>query len=434
MRCLASIVRWTIANVIPGFLISVFLILLVSIAAELYLRASKPFVKTEWNSRFDPELGFVFVPGAIIRHTNYVDFWSEQKANSWGFLDREPPMAIDSHRCRIAFIGDSFVEAAQVPVEQKFHRLIEAEWNLSNTTNQIETIALGYSGTGQANQLPWAKLIRPLHPRLIVLVFVNNDFANNNAWLEAARNGWHPHHPPRPFTKNGMIQAPDPNWLSHLLPGQTGSAQAAWTKNIGGIRGWLHRRLYQKSYLYTTLWHVWNYRTNDISAFYSNVPDALRELKKLPAGKEVFGDWSPPNDLTLDQMFMAEKMPPVFWNALEDTRYAIRLWKAAAENLRARLVILATHTLKSTDLPTGRAAAVRRVRSDLLYTRLISIAQAEGIPVVDQAEYIIRSGATLEQASFSYDGHWSVFGHQTAAAAVLEYLRHNPDICARTYQ
>ncbi len=425
--------RWLRDNVVPGLVVSLALIFLAGVAGEIYLRATKPFVKPQWISRFDTELGFTFEPNALIRHTNHIDFWSEQKANTWGFLDYEPPHDVKaSGVCRIAFVGDSFVEAAQVPIDKKFHRLLEAGWNAKISGFVLETFALGYSGTGQANQLPWARLIASKKPDLIVLVFVSNDFSNNNAWLEAARNGWHPAHPSRPFVINGRLVRPDPDWRKYLLPGQTGSAQAAWSIESNSITGWLHRKLYRKSFLYSALNRMWVHYAYGAPAYYANVPSALAELKKLPGGREKFGDWNPPEDLTLDQMFLAERMPPVFQEALNDTRVALGLWKQEAKKIGAELAILATHTLRASGLPIPEhAARTRGVNAALLSQRLQGIAQEVNIAVIDQANHIIRNGGDLKKASFPFDGHWNLYGHRTAAEAVAEWLKTHPEACHR---
>lgn len=267
------------------------LLILLAAAGELYLRSTRPFVRPQWISRFDPILGFTFEPGALIKHTNHVEFWVEAKANSWGFLDDEPPtVPARDGVCRIAFVGDSFVEAAQVPNDKKFHRVLEKHWNAQpNKPFFIEALALGYSGTGQANQLPWVKLLKPVSPRLIVLVFVSNDFSNNNVWLESARNGWHPDHPPRPFLVKGQIRPADPTWREYLMPGQTGNTQAAWTVEQGGLTSWLHKKLWQRSYLYSFLHTLWVRYAYDAHAYYANVPSAVAVLRTMPGGRRCSG-------------------------------------------------------------------------------------------------------------------------------------------------
>ena len=370
----------------PGVAVSAALLLVLVLSGETYLRMARPFVRTEWPSRFDPEFGIAaFIPGARVRHTNHLDYWAENRANRWGFLDRDPPHPGAHASCRIVFIGDSFVEAAQVSLEKKFYRVLEKEWNRTHKSPKLETIALGYSGTGQVNQLPWAHLLAPLRPDLVVLVFVSNDFANNDAWLEAARNGWHPKHAPRVFFHHGHLMPPDPHWRKWLLPGQTGATRTRWDMERGRIAGLIHRLLLRSSYLYAYLYALWVHRVRDPWAYYGNVPAAVAELRKLPEEQGRFGDWDPPDDLTLDQMFMAENMPPVFSHALQETRKALELWRDEAEKMGARIAILATHTMKVQFFsPPPALAKKRRVKPRLLFHRLQSMAKDLGISVIDR--------------------------------------------------
>ena len=55
------------------------------------------------------------------------------------------------------------------------------------------TSAFGIGGTGQVSQLPfYDHYARRLHPKLLVLVFVPNDFRNNSPILMALWNGLDP--------------------------------------------------------------------------------------------------------------------------------------------------------------------------------------------------------------------------------------------------
>src|SRR5712671_5614679 len=94
-------------------------------AVELLLSFRIPFVSISSPSRFDPRVGRIRPPYAEMRWTNYLDFAVTEQANSLGFIDREPPAAKASGVFRILVLGDSFVEALQVPTRQKFHVLLE---------------------------------------------------------------------------------------------------------------------------------------------------------------------------------------------------------------------------------------------------------------------------------------------------------------------
>ena len=75
---------------------------------------------------FVPGVGVLFLPNVEVRATNHLDFWTVSRTNRWGFLDREPispERAAES--CHITVIGDSFVQAKQVPISDKFHVRLE---------------------------------------------------------------------------------------------------------------------------------------------------------------------------------------------------------------------------------------------------------------------------------------------------------------------
>lgn len=49
--------------------------------------------------------------------------------NSYGLHDREYPMQKHASTFRIVALGDSFVEAYQVPMEKNFSKLLELRFN-----------------------------------------------------------------------------------------------------------------------------------------------------------------------------------------------------------------------------------------------------------------------------------------------------------------
>ena len=100
---------------------------LIFIDWEAWFHMRVPFTEVRQPTRFVPGVGVLNEPGAEVRWTRQRrNFWVAQRANRWGFLDREPPAPEQAARtCHIAFIGDSFVEAREVPVADKFHVRLE---------------------------------------------------------------------------------------------------------------------------------------------------------------------------------------------------------------------------------------------------------------------------------------------------------------------
>lgn len=157
--------------------------------------------------------------------TNGLDFWTTSRTNSLGFLDREP---IGSERaaesCHIIMIGDSFVEAREVAISDKFHVQLEEMAARKLPHLNVTTSTFGYRTTGRINQLPfYDKHARGLHPKLLVLVFVDNDFMDNSAVLDmfSIRRRLDPKHLPFVYVEREMdgkikLRPPSPDWASRL--------------------------------------------------------------------------------------------------------------------------------------------------------------------------------------------------------------------------
>lgn len=191
---------------------------LVALAGEAWLRSTAPFMVSHWPTVFVPGVGVMLVPDTEVRWTNGLDFWTVSRTNRWGFLDRAPPSpqrAAES--CHIAVIGDSFVNARQVRVREKFHVLLEERAASELPRLDVTTSAFGLDGTGQVQQLAlYDEYARQLGPKLVVLVFVPNDYIDNFALWWALRQGWHPEHMPhvsaaRAADGGFALHPPDPD-------------------------------------------------------------------------------------------------------------------------------------------------------------------------------------------------------------------------------
>lgn len=110
--------------------------------------------------------------------------------NSRGMRDnREYENFPKSNAYRVAVVGDSYVEALQVDVNQTFWRLMESRLN-SQCNNlryrEFEVLPFGVSGHGPAQYLLNIEhKILKLHPDLILVTFTpGNDFRNSIESLE----------------------------------------------------------------------------------------------------------------------------------------------------------------------------------------------------------------------------------------------------------
>ncbi len=329
---------------------------------EVALRLSRPFGTPHRPLRLVPGIGVHYKPHAEFRRTDHSNFWVSARTNSYGFVDREPPASeLAAAGCHVAVVGDSFVEGGEVPMADKLHIRLEQMAADRLPGWDVTTSAYGFFGTGQVHQLGyWDKWIRRLRPDLVVLVVVANDFHDN-------RHRASPYHPFLTANRLGdgrfVLVSPD----SIHQPRPVAAAVRAW------------RRIPARLQPYVVPW----------------LRNRLRQLSRHP----------PRNLLSEDQV--------------DHTAFALDQWTERTRRGGARLVVLATHTLKTWPVAT----------SNNLFEHVTRMANARGLSVVDQYDYIARRGADLANAAWNPGGHWTPFGHQLAADALIEYLKASPGAC-----
>ena len=358
---------------------------LVGIVVEAYFHLTKPFMTSSLPSEFVPEVGLVRTPNAEMRYTNRLDFWTVQRSNSLGFLDREPPsLQRAAASCHVVVLGDSNVEAREVPLDAKLHMRLEEVAAKKLPRLKITTSAYGRGDTGQVQQLAfYDNFARALRPRLVVLVFIPNDFMDNSPVLYGSMTGWDPEHlPARSVVKNEEERMT-------FRPPQGDYADFASTSPMSWRR-LLSRAAHEGSWI----------------ASWLEVRVGPSRTKRDPQLRRL-GDLRP--------LFAQDDPPPVVQEALEYTIFALEQFKSRTDEDGARLVMLVSHRVT--------------VVSPALFRRVSQIAADVGIPVIDQADYILRQGADLKDAQWTHDAHWNVAGHQWAAEALVEYIEGRPDLC-----
>ncbi|MEO8358564.1 MAG: hypothetical protein ABI672_00925 [Vicinamibacteria bacterium] len=427
-----------VTGALQGAVITAVATLLFLGLGEGWMRLRRPFLTPLWPSQPIPLVGFTFTPHSLVRWTNQLDYWNEGLVNSLGFLDREPSADLtNSANCNVTFLGDSFVEAAQVPIEQKSHVLFETMAQNQLPDRSIRSQAFGYSGTGQVNQVPFYTVFaRPLHPRVVVLVFASNDLANNSSLLEGVRNGWDPTHAPRPFARrsgeSGIERLPPADdWADHLLKPLPKRPELAWWSS-------LHIAARDHSYLYSWAWANAKLKypavaaridpTSDVTGIQANNKAQIGRIAGL---EHALDGWAYPNDLDLDLMFDAKgPLPPAFEDAWTYTAFGIDTIRAEAAKDGASVVALISTTFAN-ELSTKEPAS-EKPRPRVYHTafdRLIRLLRDRQIPYVDQQTYIDEHGIKSEDIRFAHDGHWSSIGHQAAAGALIELFKKNPALC-----
>lgn len=111
------------------------------------------------------------------------------RINSDGWRDAERARAKPANTVRIAVLGDSFIEAVQVPQEATFTSQLEQELNYCQPFGKksIEVLNFGVSSYGTAQQLIALRhWVRDYSPDIVLLAFLpSNDVRNNSRKLES---------------------------------------------------------------------------------------------------------------------------------------------------------------------------------------------------------------------------------------------------------
>ena len=383
---------------------------LIGVVGEAYFRLRAPFVETFRLYAWSPNVGGIFAPKSEVRWTNRLDFWTISRTNTLGFLDREPiSLERAAASCHVAMIGDSYVQASEVPIADKFHVRLEELAAEELRHLDITTSAFGISGTGQVNQLAYYdEFARYLRPALLVLVFVSNDFMNNAPILDGLNRGVDPDRLPNVSATRGAdgtitLQPPYPPSQSTRLAVPSRHPRVTYRlTDMSPLANWLDAK---KRALSTS---------DDID------PKLIARVallsRRSPGYAALLDGWRPTTREGLRGPFRhTQDLPPVYEDALDFTAFALDQFRERADRDGTAVVILSSHTIGT--------------RGDLGFDRLTALAEPRGIPVIDQYDYITRQGAEARDATWVHDGHWNAAGHRWAAEALLEYLKRNQAIC-----
>ena len=413
---------------------------LIGLAGEAYFRLTvvpnwyglyanpKDFVDSS-EQRFVPNVGVMPEPNQEVRHTNHLDYWTITRTNSLGFLDREPiSPSRAAESCHIAIIGDSFVQAKEVDIADKTQVKLEEIAARDLPYLDVTASAFGQGGTGQIHQTAfYDEYARHLRPKVVALVFVPNDFPDNSTILTALEHGLDPDHMRVVTAERGAdgtleLHPPDPDFGAFRLPSpnraQTSNDDNGnvkpYTTTFASVAAFAKTKAVKYSYFAKWL-DVKNAPAANKEAYHPKLVWQADLLSRRPRYSTLLQEWTPTRYRAVIEMFAENYLPPVAEEALEYTKFGLEQFKRRADRDDAKIVILSTHIMKT--------FGIQR------FERLTAIAAELDIPVIDQHDYIISTGAVPTDAKWKHDWHWNKDGHRWAAEALLEWLRDNQEVC-----
>lgn len=349
------------------------------LAGELVFR----LVPTRYSGLLSPErAGQSHVPGAALVHRGQalspqLEPENEVRWNRHGWHDAEHDLNRAPGVLRILVLGDSYVEGVQVPLEALYHRRLARELEARGGT-QVETIAYGWSGWGQRQELVALRDGQPdptrvpsyppglaFDPDLVLVEFLaGNDVRNN-------------------------LPALDELALREQVAGTF--ARALFVSSVR--RGW---------------------------AFSAMVWDKTDQLLRQLTGRT---EW-----LDAEVYREAPRREPELWSrAWEETRAALGAMRALLEPRGVGLVVVGFSTPEEIEgARTGRAPGPGL---DMLlpHRRMAALCEELGLPYLPLPERFARLPGEEQTALHGQgDPHWTEFGHRRAAETTAAFVLETP--------
>lgn len=330
------------------------------------------------------------------------EFKVKVERNSKGLRDYEYSYKKPPNVFRILVLGDSYMEALQVPLEDSFPKLLERYLNRRRNNLRFEVINGGVSNYGTADELIFfRKEGKKYQPDLVLLAFLTgNDVRNNSSKLETKVCGGL-----RPYfiLKGGRLEL-DPD-----------AKRPEIKKECISFKALLHR--YSRFYSFT------------VNIIKKNISWVVLPLIKIGlVEKQQLGHLR--GEIPFDYFVYATCYDPNWEEAWRITEALIYELKREVEGIGSKFaVVILTDPGQvhpeywRETLETYPKMKERQWDLDKPCRLLANFLEEEGIPHYELLphfrEYAQKKGKKLHSY---YDGHWNKEGHNLAASLTYNYL------------
>jgi hypothetical protein len=341
----------------------------------------------------DPKTGAAHIPGA--------SGWYRREGQSWVEINRDgmrgPNVAIQKPEgtYRIALLGDSYIEAVQVPFESTVGEVMARRLS-GLRRGPVQVLNFGAGGYGTTQELlTLQQKVWKYSPDLIVLaVTAGNDISDNYRPLR--RSGYIPYHV---FQGDSLVVD------SSFLTSKEYLDRSTWGSRIllGLVQ---HSRLVQLVNQVRYSWRVGERRRDRGAAA--------------------------PDELGLDDNVYLPPAPQSDWQkAWNVTEGVLRLFRdECRRNHTPFAIVTLTSGIQVHPAPEKRDSLRRRLAvSDLYYPdrRLAEFGRLEAIPVLNLASRMAMEAQKHRVYFHGFDGqlgwgHWNRGGHQFAGHLIATWI------------
>jgi hypothetical protein len=343
--------------------------------------------------RTDPVRGAAHIPGVRGWNTREGRAWVE--INSDGLRGPEVAVAKPAGTFRIALLGDSYIEATQVPFEKSVGEVLESR--LSKLRGRpVEVLNFGVGGYGSTQQLFTLRdQVWKYSPDLILLaVTTGNDISDNHRSLKKVE--YVPYHV---FSGGELVV--DESFLK---------SKEYLDRNTWGNRILLplvqHSRLAQLINDFRYTWRV-------------------RKRKEARPGEDL-------GEPGLNESIFRPPLPGSEWEeAWRVTEGVLRLIRDECRSKHTPLALVTLTTgIQVHPMREGKEKLLRRLGvKDLYYPdrRLAALGKAEEIPVLNLAPTMAKEAEERQVFFHGFDGHlgkghWNQDGHKFAGELIGTWI------------
>lgn len=381
------------AKLSANILLSICAAVLTILALELALQVLYP-AHNHWKAYKQPDAELGWVLEADARYTRQVSgAFVQVTYNRDGYRDDDFGRPVPDDATRVVVLGDSFMEANMVPLQDVFHKQLQRLAAKENRT--LVAYNLGVAGYGTLQELLALRSSgKKLKPDLVLLgFFPHNDIRNNTFALNVAAADKYGRRK-RPYA----VQSRDGNWV--FLKPDFPLLQKAYLKQKNS----LVRRLRNRSVLATMV--------NEAIDSFETPAEYFRQGSTLLV-----------HECTLS---------PHYETGWKTTEFLFRLLKKEVEALGARLFVFSVPSISEADSGLGsrlsksaRAFGLELCIEDSpAYRRLRQILDSNGIPYLDLLPDFRRAVSDEGRELFAQgDWHWNSAGHALAARRVYDALK-----------